>query len=231
MSHAATGMERSFITDPVVVGQGFTGQKITLSGLGFCCMEDITTTLYMTCNGFDFLEFETAGIIIPHLPWVTLGATLKFTLEAKALTLTPTFVWGDILCADFDLFMSVSTTGDQLAIEGIRIGGIGLRCDIGGVSFTGISFWGGGAKPLLLEGTEYWEYYQIKTVDDGCCGPFEFEATVFFKEAGSRLFDVALFDIDMSIALSSQFTFDMGLVVNTETAAFTRWTFGFLIEW
>lgn len=229
--HAGTGMERSFITDPLVVGQGFTGQKITLSGLSFSCVEDVSTTLYMTCDGFDFLKFETEGIVIPNLPWVTLGATLNFTLQEKTLELTPTFVWGDMICADFDLYMSVGTAGDHLTLSSVRIEGIALRCDIGGVNFTGVSFWGGGTKPLLLEDTEYWEYYQIKTVDDSCCGPFSFDAAVFFKEGGAQLFDVALFDVNMSVKVASQFTFDMGIVVDVETGAFTRWTFGFLVEW
>ena len=32
--HAGSGLERTYLTDPVVAGQGFTGQKVTASGSG-----------------------------------------------------------------------------------------------------------------------------------------------------------------------------------------------------
>jgi hypothetical protein len=110
------------------------------------------------------------------------------------------------------------------------------------VQFTGISWWGVketsglpgtdpyDLKPGLLNGTPYWEAYQIATTDDGCCGPFSFDVTVYFLDAG-MLFDVAEFDANMSIQIATQFTFSMGINIGVAAPAFTSWELGFLVEW
>jgi hypothetical protein len=197
-------------------------------GFPFCCA-DIVSTISFDCLGFNYVDFVVEGIAIPTLPWVTLDALLTFTVAEKTLVLTPNFDFGAVAC--FDLYVTQLAAGN-LTISDITISGIGLSCEIGGVSFTGISFWGTGSKPGLLHDTPYWEAYQIATTDDGCCGPFNFDVTVYFLQGGAQLFDVSKIVANMEIQIATQFTFSTGIAIDlASTPAFTNWTIGFLVEW
>jgi hypothetical protein len=99
------------------------------------------------------------------------------------------------------------------------------------VEFTGISFWGEGTKPGILAGTPYWEAYQIATTDDGCCGPFTFDITVYFLDGGALLFDIAELEANMSIEVATQFTFSTGINIVLDPIPGFSWTVGFLVEW
>jgi hypothetical protein len=194
----------------------------------FCCA-NVVSTVEFDCEGFVEATFGVDNIALPNLPWITLDALITFTMDEKTLVLTPTVDFGAVAC--FDIYIDQATEGN-LIIGDITISGIGLSCEIGGVEFTGISYWGEGTKPGLLKGTPYWEAYQIATTDDGCCGPFAFDITIYFLEGGLQLFDVAEFVANMSIQIATQFTFSMGIDIDlTAVPAFTNWTLGFLVEW
>jgi hypothetical protein len=192
-------------------------------GFPFCCA-DISAAIVFDCAGFDNICFSVGGIAIPNLPWVTIGAELCFTLQTKTLTLSPAFDFGTIAC--FDLYFDVATAGN-LTIGDISIVGIGITCDIGAVTFSGLSELPGGD----LVDAPYWEVYTISTNDDACCGPFSFDLSVYFLEGGLKLFDVGLFEAAMELQVAAQFTFNMGLSINVETGAFTEWVVGFLVTW
>jgi hypothetical protein len=196
-------------------------------GFPFCCA-DIALEVVFDCTGFSSATFTTGGIAIPNLPWVTIDAELVYTMTEKTLELSPNFDFGAIVC--FDLYFDVATTGN-ITLGDISIEGIGLTCDIGAVTFTGLSFWGTGDKPGNLYGTSYWEVYTIETNDDACCGPFGFDLSFYFLNGGARLFDIALIDANMSLQVAAQFLFNMGLEINVETGAFSQWTVGFLVTW
>ena len=220
-------------------------------GFPFCCA-DVTSTLYITCEGFDYVKFCISDLTIENLPWLTLGACVMFEEQTKTFTLSTDFDLGVIGC-DFDLFYRLDKTGgtnySPLHIDGFFIDGIQIACEIGGVAFTGITYFGpdifgadADESPGILAGyEEYWEAYQIATTDDGCCGPFSFDVTVFFDEddkdplddpAGvDELFDVAYLVANMSIQIATQFTFDMGVETDLEAGQVNKWTFGFLVEW
>ena len=205
-------------------------------GFPFCCA-DVSLAVKFDCTGFVSATLGTQGIAIPNLPWVTLDATIVYTMTDKQLYLAPTFDWGATVC--FDLYINFeewdptlsAPDADGFILETIRFEGIGLTCDIGAVTFTGLSFWGDGVKPGLLYLTDYWEVYQIATNDDGCCGPFAFDLAFYFVDNGDSLFDIAEIDANMSLQIASQFLFDMGLTVDVDGGAFTSWTIGFLVTW
>jgi len=217
--------------DPTV-GSGcdlnWTGVDITV-GFPLSCA-DVTSAIGFDCTGFKAATFGVTGIAIPNLPWVTLDATLTFQTQTKSLVVSPKFDLGDGAC--FDVYITQAQTG-SLTLDGMTISGIGLRCEIGGTWFTGVSYWGAGTKPGLLAGTPYWEAYQIATLDDGCCGPFNFDVTVYFLEGGVQLFDVSKVVANMEVQISTQFTFSTGITIDLAAApnAFTLWTLGFLVEW
>jgi hypothetical protein len=191
----------------------------------FCCA-DIMSEIAFTCEGFDYVTFAVEGIALPGMTWATLDALLTFTVDEKTLVITPAFDFGATAC--FDIYLSTPTA----LFGAVTVDGIGLECEIGGVSFTGISYWGIGTKPGILLGTPYWEAYQIATTDDGCCGPFNFDITVYFLKNGTLLFDVAALEANMSIQISTQFTFSTGIELDLEAVnPFTAWTIGFLVEW
>jgi hypothetical protein len=196
-------------------------------GFPFCCA-DIALTVEFDCTGFVSACFSVSGIAVPNMPYMTLSADLCFTMDEKTLVLTPAFDFGAIAC--FDLYFDVDTDGN-VTIQDISIVGIGLSCDIGAVTFTGVSYWGTGTKPGALKGTEYWEAYTIETNDDACCGPFGFDLSVYFLDGGLALFDIAEFDVNMSLQVAAQFAFNMGLNVDVNTGAFSLWTIGFLVTW
>jgi hypothetical protein len=216
----------------------FGGVDITVS-FPFSCA-DVVSVISFDCLGFNYVTFAVAGIALPSLPWVTVDALLTFEVDQKTLTLSPNFDFGAIAC--FKLYVTQvhvdgvggeATPGTALSVGDIAISGIGLSTEIGGVSFTGISYWGTGTKPGLLKGTSYWEAYQIATTDDGCCGPFAFDITVYFLQGGLQLFDVAEIAANMSIQIATQFTFSTGISIDLTAvpSAFTEWTIGFLVEW
>jgi len=193
----------------------------------FCCAE-VSADVVFGCDGFDHITLATSGITTSLLPWLSIAGQLTYTLQTKSLTLSPSFDFGTVTCIDF--YVSVATGSDPLSFGDISIDGIELSCDVGVVTFTGLSYWGAGGKPGLLAGKEYWEVYAISSNDDACCGPFSFDVGIYFLENGLKLFDISFFDLNMSIEISHQFTFDMGLEVDVEIGA-TIWTLGFDIEW
>jgi hypothetical protein len=205
----------------------WTGVTIGI-GFPFCCA-DIDLTVEFDCDGFVSACFGVVGIAVPNMPYMTLDADLCFDMDGKTLVLSPSFDFGAVAC--FDLYFDVDTSGN-ITIQDISIVGIGLSCDIGAVTFSGISYWGANDEaPAPLTDTGYWEAYTIETNDDACCGPFGFDLTFFFLDGGVALFDIAEIDANMTLQVASQFEFSMGLNVDVNAGAFTLWTVGFLVTW
>jgi hypothetical protein len=207
------------------------GVDITID-FPFCCAE-VTATIAINCDGFEKACFAVSDIVVPGFPWFGLDAEVCFELETKTLTLSPDFDFGADLC--FDVYMCATSDGgvlpwgSPLQLLDIYIAGIGLECEVGAVTFTGISFWGEQCtKPTALG--DYWEMYKISSTDDACCGPFTFDIAVFFDETSGFLFDVAAFEADFSYDLGDALTFTMGLDY-TAASGLTLWTIGFEITW
>ena len=114
----------------------FPFSDITIDvGFPFCCA-DVSASIVFDCDGFDEICFTAGGIAIPNLPWVTVGAELCFTLQTKTLVLDAGFDIGAITC--FDLYIDFEETGN-LTLGDITLYGIGITCDIGAVTFSGLS--------------------------------------------------------------------------------------------
>ncbi len=192
----------------------------------FCCAE-VDATAYFDCDGFERIVFELDNFLLPEFPWVTIDIEIEFTVQSKSLTVTPDFDFS-FICVEF--YIGVETV-DPLTFETVHIDGFKFECDVGNVQFTAISFWGAGefvSKPGILG--DYWEMYMIENDEDACCGPFDFEAAVFFDENSAYLFDVAEFTFEMSIEFTPSLEFSMGtdFVLGT---GIEQLTFGFLVTW
>ena len=242
--HAGSGLERSYLTDPVVVGQGFTGQKVTASGLSFGCVNDITTTLYITCAGFDFLKFELEAIDI-GLSWLTFDLDLTFQTTVKTLELTPTLVLADALC--IDVYAEVLTDASvESSITGIAIYGLGFSTSWNGITVKELTVFDTGRYAIttheygsvieeIVEALEnghevyadYWELLSIEVVRDGCCGGSNrFLANTYFNRDETALFGWGMTHIEGEVAINSTLSLSTQLEISTDGTD----SFGFGVE-
>jgi len=213
----------------VTLGDGFDcdfdfSSVVINVGFPFCCA-DISAEIAFDCTGFNYVSFGTTGIAVPSIPWLSLDALVKFTVNEKTLTLTPNVDFGDIACFSLDLDIAAApVTNGPLTIGDITINGIGLTCTIGDtVTFTGYTDYTGTS--------DYYEWYKISTANTACCGPFSFDLGFYFNQGGSALFDLGMIDANMTLQVATQFAFNMGLKVDVDAGAFTLWTVGFLVTW
>ena len=222
--------------DTTVPGCDLFFQGVTIGvDFSFCCAA-VNSDINFTCNGFTDAKFGVNAIAIPGLPWMTLGVQLQFGVQTdyeKKITITPSFNFGTSAC--FDIYFEVDEDSAEayppniLSISTIRVVGIGLECEIGGVSFAAVSYWGTGAPPAPLTG-EYWEAYQISTTDDSaCCGPFGFDFAVFFQDGAATLFEAAFFQAEFSLDIGSAFSVTVGVDLDAN-AGFTELRLGLTVE-
>jgi len=256
--HAASGLERSYIVDPVVVGQGFTGQKVTASGWSFGCVNDISTTLYVTCAGFDFLTFELEGIDV-GLSWLTFDVELTFHTQTKSIVITPTLVLGDALCIDVyaevltDAPVRTNTTNTLFdaynSITGIAIYGLGFSTSWNGVTVKELTVLNTGRYAIttpeygsvieeIVEALEngheyyadYWEFLSIELVGDGCCGGTNrFLVNTYFDRNETALFGWGMIHIEGEVAISSTISLSTQIEVSTDSA--DHYGFGIEVSW
>ena len=229
--HAATGRERHYVTDPRVVGEGFTGQKFTINHFNFCCGEDITLTAYFTCEGFDYVSFGVEDLLVSNLQWLAIDAELKFELQTKSLLITPKLVLGDIAC--FELYVGFTPSAGAVGVDTINIHGIELVCQIGPVTVRDVSLfapcdlaltterYGSVVMPIvdiLAQGMDYypdyWEMFSIAYAGPACCvGECNFLANVYFDTASTSLFDWAMTHIEAMIPYGDSLAFTFGMEV------------------
>jgi len=228
--HIATGLECHFSTDPRPAGEGFTGQKVSLSREGIFCADLVAATLYISCEGFEYSEIELEGLDV-GLSFITLDTELRFELEDKTFTVTPALSLGEIAC--FDLYGRVNWDETSMAIQGIELSGLEVACELGPVAVRDVALldlanyvltterFGSRVMEIddaLDEGydfySDYWELLSIAVTGDGCCGAsYSFLANAYFDEASSSLFDWAMLHIEASIPLAPR----VGVMLGMET--------------
>jgi len=190
----------------------------------FCCAE-VSGSLSIDCEGFDELEFSVSDIEIPKLVWMTVDADLTFEMDEKALDLSPSFDFGSHCC--IDLYIEAQTPS-MLVISSFSVYGIGTQIEIGDWTFEGLSYVDGTHK---LNGA-YWEMYALSFDNSAdCCGLTSAELKVYFLAGGLQLFDVALFEGSIDLALSDNFTFDIGMTFDIEASVFEALALDFAVSW
>jgi len=251
--HASTGLYKHYVTNPIVVGQGFTGEKLTVSGWSFGCVEDIATTLYMTCGGFDFIRFDLTGIDV-GLPWLTFDVDLTFQLQIKSIVLTPTLVLGEAAC--IDVYAAILTDaqdntiyGGFASLTGISLYGLGFSYSWDGVTVTDLTVldtscyaittpeYGSAIEEIteaLKNGHEfypdYWELISIEVVGDGCCGGSStFLANTYFNKNETALFGWGMTHIEATIPINS--VIFLSGQVEVDTSGLDHIGFGFEVGW
>ncbi len=245
--HTATGRQRHYATDPRVMGEGFTGQKLTIEHFNFCCEEQITATAYFDCEGFKYVNFGVEDLAIGNLPWLFVDAQLKFELQTKSLAITPRLALGDIAC--FELYAALSNKANPLSIGGIKINGFSLECQLGPVTVRDVTLLGGcdlglttesyGSQVLpiveiLDEGMDYYpdyfEMFSIAFAGPACCvGEYNFLANVYFSEDSTSLFDWAMMHVETMLPFGDSLAFTLCIEVSED--GFDHFGFGFEVTW
>jgi len=243
--HTASGFSRSYVTDPVVPGQGFTGQKVTISGLSLGCVEDIETTLYLTCAGFDFASFEISGIDT-GISWLTFDLGVTFETQTKTITLKPTLIVGEALCLTpvFDIVPALAT----FSLDGIVLGGFDLTYIWNGVTLRDVTAFGpcghyvittpeyGSILEPLADAIEneheyydeYWELLSLEIDGDSCCGGrFRFLINSYFEQGSGEIFGWGMTYFESSFGIGSNTTVMMALTVDADGLEGFSLGFGF----
>jgi hypothetical protein len=252
--HAATGLHKSYVTDPVVTGQGFTGEKITLGGLSFGCVENISTTLYMTCTeGFDWVRFDLADID-SGLGWLTFDLEVAFQLQTKSVVLAPALVWGETACFDAYLEVRTGAPDDTIydgftSINGINFYGFGFTYSWNGVTVKELTVldthryaittpaYGSvieGIAEAVDQGHEYypdyWELFSIEVTNDGCCGGItRFLANTYFDKTSSGIFGWGMTYVGTTVSIGP--TLSLSGTVEVDTAGLNHLGMGVGVSW
>jgi hypothetical protein len=185
--HAATGLYRHYVTNPIVPGRGFTGEKLSVGGWSYACVGDIRTILYFTCCGFDFLSVELDDIDL-GIGWLKTDLVVTYEVQTKSVTLEPDFIVGDhVVC--FTPYFLLDFGASAWEIDGFELGGLALVCRWNGVTIKDLTVFDpgqfvittedyGSAIETLAEAidggheyyADYWELLSVEVVFDGCCG-------------------------------------------------------------
>jgi len=244
--HMATGLERHYSTDPRPAGEGFTGQKISLSREDIFCADLLAATLYISCEGFEYSEIELEGLDV-GLSFITLDTELRFELEDKTFTVTPALSLGEIAC--FELYGCVNWDETSMAIQGIELSGLEIICELGPAVIRDVALFDlteyvltterFGSRVMEIDDAldfsydfypDYWELLSVAMTGDGCCGEsFSFLANAYFDHASSSLFDWALLHVEASVPLVPQV--NITLALETKPSGIDYLAFGTTVDW
>ena len=245
--HASTGARKHYATNPLVVGHGFTGARLIVTGWGFGCIDDVSTTLYMTCHGFDYIKFALTGIET-GIEWLNFDVDLMFQLQTKALVLTPTINLGESTCIDVYAEL-LSDPATITSITGIGIYGLGFVSSFGNVTLKDLCVLGTSCYAITTEEygsvieertdaleyghdfyPDYWEMFSIEVVGDGCCGgSYTFLANTYFQANSDSLFDWGMTHIEASIPINSNLFLTAD--VEVDTSGLDYFGFGVKVSW
>jgi len=259
--NALTGAYKNYITNPIVAVQtcpscaaAFTGEKLTLSGMKFSCIENLTTTMYLSClSGFDWIRFEIEDICT-GLSWLSLDLELTFALQTKSIVVTPTLVLGECFCIDTYVDVRTGAPDDTLygaftSITGISLNGLGLTFAWNGVSVKALTALDtaryaittpefGSVIEKIADAVDdghdfyldYWELYSIEITQDGCCsGITHFLANAYFGEPPSGIFGWAMTHVEGKFAISSSIF--LTTLVEVDITGLDHFGFGFEVSW
>jgi hypothetical protein len=244
--HAATGLERHYATDPVVPGRGFTGEKLSVRGLSFGCV-DLDATLYLTSTGFESVSLGASGIEVGGLSWLTFDVELTFEPQTKSLAVTPRLSLAEAACVA--LYAELDWDAASASIDGIGLYGIELIGRFGPVTVRDVAVFDldryaitseayGSVVERLIDAIEdghdvypdYWELLSIAYRGAGCCGETtSFLVDVYFDEASSGLFDWAMTYVEATIPFADALSFTLRMELRP--AGVDSLAFGVEVRW
>jgi hypothetical protein len=211
-------------------GFSFRDATITLSGASLCCGITYDAEMLFTKPGFSYTEFT---LEIPFCCGIEIETSVKFTVNAKAVNLTPTWIGGGQACMEVYgdvLWDDVTSTWLGIAIFGYKI-----RCEFAQCQFvellTALDV-AAVEEALddedLFEGDEF-EYTKLGFCGPSCCGrTYTLTVSVYFQPAGS-LFGLSRLKMDIAVPVLVNFTFTASFAVEVSgtTGLDIGWIFTF----
>jgi len=223
------------VFDDVCTGIQFKEATISLSDLSLCCGISYDAELaFNKCKGFDYLKFSVNDVF-PICCGISFDMSVKFTTDAKTISLTPKFASIGEAC--FELYADLESDGGEnadLYLNAIRVDGWKIRCELAECNYLElVSF----LSPDKAEDYGYedvfedgeFEYAKLGFCGPGCCGGnYSVDLSVFFDDGGG-LFGISRLGADMTIPVMSNFTVNSSFAVKTAggTTLDVGWTFTF----
>ena len=243
--HTASGFSRSYLTDPVVPGQGFTGQKATISGLSFGRVDEIETTLYLDSGGFQLLSFKLEGIE-SGMPWLGYDVEVTFEVEDKSATITPEFIIGEGLCLASVLDITPVTAA--FSLDALVLGGCDLAYSRNGATLRDVIVLNpkryvittpedGSVLELLEDAIEdgheynadYWQLLSLEIDRETSCGLSGLLVSSYFKRGSREIFGWGMSYLEGSMGIGSGMTLSLSLTLDSE--GFDDLDVGFAFNW
>ncbi len=218
--HGATGRYRHYATDPVVPGQGFTGEKLSVSGLGFGRVGKVRVIAYATVDGLDFLAVELEEVDLGIGP-IEADLTLAYDITAKRVAGTPTVaLGGGLLCVE--PYFEAHFGAQEWQVVGLGLGGVAVACGWSGVAARSLTVLDPGRFAITTEEfgssiesiddaiengdeyyAEYWELLSIESAWAGCCGGVNrVLANTYFGREAAGAFGWAMSSVEACVGLS-----------------------------
>jgi hypothetical protein len=244
--HTTSGLWRHYATNPMTSGAGFTGAKLTLSGLRLCCLEGTEATLYFTKAGFDYLRFALSGINLGPFPGLRLDLEVEFQVQTKSLAFTPRVEREEVGC--LELYFQVETGPSPGGVAGISLYGLGWECELGPVRGRGLTVLDTGRYVITTEayGSEiesltdvaenghefypnYWELLSLSVEGSGCCGDYLLLVNIYFQRGTGKLFGWGMTRLELSLPLSP--ALETSGVLSLSPDGVERLSFCFTLAW
>jgi hypothetical protein len=232
--HGATGRYRHYATDPVVSGRGFTGEKLSVSGLGLGRVGRVRVIAYATVDGFDFFAVLLEEVDLGIGPIET-DLKLAYDIQASRATATPTVaIGGGLLCVES--YLGVYSGAQEWEVAGLGVGGVAVACDWNGVAVRSLTVLDAGRFVITTEesgsiiesiddavenGDEYYADYRellsIESIWTGCCGGVNrVLANTYFGGAATGAFDWAMSSIEACVGLSAAIDLSVELALTAD---------------
>ncbi len=232
--HGATGRYRHYATDPVVSGRGFTGEKLSVSGLGFGRVGNVRAIAYATADGVDFFAVEFENVDLGIGPIET-DLKLAYDIEASRATATPTVaIGGGLLCVES--YLGVYFGAQESEVVGLGLGGVAVACDWNGVAVRTLTVLDAGRFVITTEesgsiiesiddavenGDEYYADYRellsIESIWTGCFGGANrVLANTYFGGEASSAFDWAMSSVEACVGLSAAIDLSVELALTAD---------------
>ncbi|HIP98960.1 TPA: hypothetical protein EYH33_00220 [Candidatus Bipolaricaulota bacterium] len=217
--HTASGLSRRYTTDPRSPGNGFTAQRLSLSGLPLPCpgCPEVALELYITkASGFEYVEVSVDDYPVWCCPEILVDGTVKVGLQTKSVTITPAVeVSPACLLPYFEL------RWEENALTGVDLAALELVCVLGDTVFRSVTVlkrccWAfstpeHGSRVVRCfeadaEGIEYypqyWELVSLELTGPGCCGgSWRAVFNSYFGEGGSLFgWDMGYLEIAVPIS-------------------------------
>jgi hypothetical protein len=217
--HAASGLSRRYTTDPRPPGNGFTAQRLSLSGLALPCSgcPEGTLELYFTKgSGFEYAEISVDDHPVWCCPEILLDGTIKWKPRTKSVTIVP-----EVKAPPACLTPHFELDWEDDALIGMDLAALEFVCDLDGAKLRSVTIlkrccWAfstpehGSRVVRCFEADEkgiayypqYWELLSLELTGTGCCGKgWRAVFNSYFGEGGSLFgWDMGYLEIEVPIA-------------------------------